>query len=180
MSTPFIGNVKIWAGNFAPLGYAFCNGQLLSIAQNNALFALIGTTYGGDGQSTFALPDMRSRLAVGQGQGSGLSPYVLGQQAGVENVTLTSAQMPGHTHALQASTATATTDSPSNNVLAAPAPGGGTVPYGFYFTGAAPPTRPLAATAVGQAGGNQPHSNIMPVLALSYIIALEGIFPARN
>jgi microcystin-dependent protein len=167
VSEPFIAQVMLFAGNFAPRGWAFCNGQILSIAQNTALFSLLGTTYGGNGQTTFALPDLRGRAPVHTGQGPGLSPIDLGQQGGVETVTLNQNQMPQHTHAQPASNGQETTNRPGNAV---PARGG---VYAGSGDGAV--MDPTSA-----AGGNQPHENRPPYLALNYIIALEGIYPSRN
>ncbi len=174
MSEPFVGQVIAVGFNFAPVGWALCQGQLLPIDQNTVLFTLLGTTYGGDGQNTFGLPDLRGRAALGMGQGSGLQPYPLGQPGGFESVTLTANQFAGHTHALQAA-ATATTATPgSGAVLGAPA--------------AATPTYATAGTAaqlVGSTvspapGGSVPHENRQPSLAINYIIALFGIFPSQN
>ena len=162
-----IGEIRLFAGNFAPRAWAFCWGQLLSIAQNTALFSILGTTYGGNGQTTFALPDLRGRVPVSQGQGPGLSPYSLGEQGGVETVTLLQQQIPAHTHSQPTTNGQQTTNRPNN---ALPAQGGvsATESDGSAFH----PT-----TSVG---GNQPHENRSPYLALNYIIALQGIFPSRN
>ncbi len=164
MSQPFVGEVRLFAGSFAPLGWSFCDGALMPIAENEILFTLIGTTYGGDGQNTFALPDLRGRVPVHQGSG-----YVIGQRAGSESVTLGSTQMPAHTHVLRASTFDGRVGMPDNAVLAAP-------PVNSYGSGA--PSVPMAATAVGQAGGAQPHENMAPFVAVSYIISLFGIYPS--
>jgi microcystin-dependent protein len=171
MSDPFIGEIRLFAGNFAPSGWAFCQGQLLPISQDEALFALIGTTYGGDGQTTFALPNLSGRIPLHQGQGPGLSPRTIGEMAGTENVTLTSSQIPQHTHALHANSAAATGTSPSGALLAATS-------VASYDTG--PGSTAMAAGAVGNAGGSQPHNNMAPTLALNYIICLFGIFPSQN
>jgi len=171
MSNPYVGEIRLFAGTFAPLGWELCQGQLLSIAQNDVLFALIGTTYGGDGQNTFALPDMRGRVPVHQGTGPGLSTRVIGQQGGSERVTLTAGQLPAHSHPLSATTATASSAAgPSGGVLA-------TSSVALYGTGA--PASPLAAAAITAAGGNQPHENMAPYLGLNYIISLFGIFPSQ-
>lgn len=174
MSECFIGEIRLFGGTFAPLGWAFCNGALLPISEYDALFALIGTTYGGDGQTTFALPDLRGRVAIHQGQGPGLSLNVIGQQVGVESVTLTSAQA-GHTHTLQANSgaAAAGDTSPAARVPAA-------LGAGMLYTASTAASVAMAATMVGGAGGSQPHENVMPSLVLNYIIAIEGIFPSRN
>ncbi len=168
MSTPYLGEVKIFAGNFAPTGFALCDGSLMSIAQNPALFSVIGTFYGGDGVSTFALPDLRSRVPVGMGQGAGLSPYTVGEVVGTESVTLTQGQMPEHSHPLAASNQPRTSSSPTNGY-----PSGG----GYYGATANSQLNPAAA---GVAGGNQPHPNLQPSLAITYIIALTGVFPSRS
>ncbi|MCW3070464.1 MAG: phage tail protein [Bacteroidetes bacterium] len=180
---PYLANITIFAGNFAPRSWMFCQGQLLAIAQYDALFALIGTTYGGDGQTTFALPDMRGRIANNQGQGPGLSNYVLGQMSGTENVSLTSAQMPIHNHSQLTFTgnppalnAAGTTDNPNN---AFPAAATGSSNYASSDSGdALQPSSCVSITTV--AGGSQPVNIISPYLAMNYIIAVEGIFPSRN
>lgn len=171
MSTPYIGEIRIFGGNFAPLGWALCDGQLLAIAQYDALFALIGTTYGGDGQTTFALPDLRGRAPLHMGQGPGLSNYVIGQAAGAEAATLTANQIPSHTHLAAAQTAAGTQTGPTNAIWAASTLN--------QFT-PTPPTAAMSQGAVGAAGGNQPHENRMPYLAINFIIALEGIFPTQS
>jgi microcystin-dependent protein len=167
--SPFIAEITLFGGNFAPRGYALCAGQVLAISQNTALFSILGTTYGGNGQTTFALPDLRGRVPVGQGQGPGLSNVDLGQQAGAETVTLTSGQMPAHTHTAAATQAGATSTRPANNV---PSGGGAYNPTSDGST--------LAAGFIATTGGSQPHENHQPYLGLNYIIALEGIFPSRN
>jgi microcystin-dependent protein len=166
VAEPFLGSIIIFGGNFAPRGWAFCAGQLLPINQNTALFSLLGTTYGGNGQTTFALPDLRGRAPIGFGQGPGLSNYDLGQQGGVENVTLTIPELAAHTHTQPASTAEETTNRPSN---AFPAKGG-------VYAG----TSDTTMGAGGATGGGQPHENRQPYTAMNYIIALQGIFPSRN
>ena len=173
MADPFIGEIKMFAGNFPPRGYAFCDGQLISIAQNTALFSLLGTQYGGDGQTTFALPDLRGRVPLHQGQGPGLSPRSIGEQIGSETVTLTASQMPFHTHAQVAST---NTSSPAFGPSSAP--GAATVIAAFYGSGS--PQIDMAAAAVDATGGSQPHDNMAPYETLSFVIALQGIFPSRN
>ncbi|HVN01418.1 MAG TPA: tail fiber protein [Caulobacteraceae bacterium] len=182
MSSPYVGEIRMFGGNFAPAGWAFCSGQLMAISENPTLFQLIGTTYGGDGQNTFALPDLQGRLPVHQGTGPGLSPYVIGQQAGTESVTLTVNQIPSHNHNLVASTDVATLTNPSGGYFAT-AP---TVPpsaqAALYVTNGAPAptTGNLTANSVGQTGGSQPHDNVMPFLCVSFIISLFGIFPSQN
>ena len=173
MSNPFIGEVKIFGGTFAPRGWALCNGQLLPIAQNTALFSLLGTTYGGDGRVTFALPNLQARAPIGEGQGPGLTPRVLGEVGGQAAVTLTAAQMPPHTHGLRASSTTpATTGTPSNSVALATTSGAKVYRAATNLT---PSAAPLA-----NSGGGQAHENRQPYLGLQFIIALQGIFPARS
>jgi microcystin-dependent protein len=172
---PFIGEIRWVAFNFAPVGWATCEGQLLLISQNSALFDLLGTTYGGDGKTTFALPDLRGRAPIGQGQGTGLTTRGLGDRGGQETVMLTQDQLPPHTHAALASSSTATTKSPAGNVLAtASGPGQRTT---IYAPG--PSNVTLGGSAIGTVGGGQPHENMPPFLTLTCIIALQGIFPSR-
>lgn len=180
MSTPYIGQISMFGGNFAPRGWAFCNGQLLAINQYQALFALIGTTYGGNGVSTFALPNLVSRLPVSQGTGGGLSTYVLGQSAGTDTVTITTQTMPAHSHVLNATRSAANTNKVGNTAL--PGTPGGT---GLFYASAssgqpALNTYNMAAGAVSSVGGNQPHNNLMPSLCITFIIALTGLFPSRS
>lgn len=172
MSQPFIGEVRLFAGNFPPQGWAFCDGSLIPIFEYDALFALIGTTYGGDGQNTFAVPDLRGRVPVHQGTGGGLSSRTIGETGGTETVTLTAAQMPAHTHALRGSSAAATGSAPGGAVLAA------TGAVNSYSSNAVP-TQAMAAGALAAQGGGQPHENMAPFLTVSYIIALFGIFPQQ-
>ena len=169
MSDPFLAEIKLFAGNFAPRGWAFCNGQILSIAQNTALFSLLGTTYGGNGQTTFALPDLRGRVPVHPGQGPGLSNVTLGQAAGSENVTLQQTQMPAHGHLVAASNGGAGGSRPAGNFLAA----------GGSYAAASDGTT-MNPGMVQNTGGSQPHENRQPYLGLNFIIALEGVFPSRN
>lgn len=167
---PFLGEM-IWVPyNFAPRGWAFCDGQLLPISQNSALFSLLGTNYGGNGTSDFALPDMRGRLMISAGQGPGLSDYAQGQTGGEATHTLIQSELPPHNHALQASTAVATATAPTNSVYGQAASGN---LYGDNGTAT------MAANAIGAAGGGQAHNNMMPVTTLNCIIALQGIFPSR-
>lgn len=174
MSEPFLGMISIYGFNFAPRGWAMCNGQILPIAQNTALFSLLGTTYGGNGQTTFALPDLRSRVPIHFGQGPGLSSYDLGQSAGVESVTLTTNEIPAHPHPINCTDTDGDSSKPPGNILATNSTGAGS-----YFSGAA--NGQLNATSIPPSGGgNQPHTNIQPYLALNFCIALEGIFPSRN
>ena len=196
MSEPYVGDIRMFAGNFAPRGWMFCNGQLVSIAENEVLYAIIGTTYGGDGQVTFALPDLRGRRPIHWGQGPGLSSYVQGQYSGTEEVTLISTQMPQHTHAVTGGgasnvplnppcfTGPATSTSPGGRVFAVNKAGkenfkeltnngplGATAPASVGYS---------TPYAVGVAGGSQPHENRPPFLAISFIISLYGVFPSRN
>ncbi len=192
MSEPFIGEIRMVGFNFAPRGWAFCQGQLLSIAQNSALFSLLGTTYGGNGTTTFALPDLRGRSPIGIGQGPGLSPITQGEMAGTENMTLTSAQLPTHTHAAAATASFSVAGTPSganatpsatNNILGASQAGG--APSAAIWSDALNDPVTLGNTetvnvTVDPAGGNQPFSIRNPFLGTNFVIALEGIFPSRN
>ncbi|MDE2371980.1 MAG: phage tail protein [Burkholderiales bacterium] len=170
MSAPFLGEVKIFAGNFAPRGYALCNGQLLPISQATALFSLLGTTYGGDGRSNFQLPNLQASAPVHAGQGNGLPPIQLGETGGEAGVTLLTSQIPAHTHQLEAAAA-ATTGTPSPGVALA-------ATTGAQYT--APSNLTQMAAPLAANGGSQPHENRQPYLGLTFIIALQGIFPARN
>ena len=176
MSEPFIGQIMMFGGNFAPRGWAFCSGQLLSISQNTALFSLLGTTYGGNGQTTFALPDLRSRVPVHAGQGPGLSSYSLGQQGGTETVTLLQANLPPHTHPVNAAgTAPApAAAAPANNFLAPAARGAPPI----FSTG--PGNTAMNAGMIGNTGSGTPVPNLQPFTVVHFIIALEGIYPSRN
>lgn len=179
MDSPFLGTISLFAGNFAPRGWALCNGQLLSISTNQALFSIIGTTYGGDGIRTFALPDLRGRAPIHQGQGPGLTNRNLGELGGEEHVTLQVTQIPAHVHTLNASTNTANQASPATNVLAVSTDASvGGAP--LNFTGSAGINTFMSPNSIGPAGGNGPHDNMQPYLAVTFIIALEGIFPSRN
>lgn len=167
MPQPFVGELRIFAGSFAPAGWQFCEGQTLSIAQNSELFNLIGTTFGGDGQTTFALPDLRGRIPVHEGQ-----TITLGEATGVEEVTLTQAQLPSHTHSALGSAANGTSTSPTGNVVAT-MPEVTTFAYGTDL----PPTT-LNAQSISPVGGSQPHTNLQPYVCINYIISLFGIFPS--
>lgn len=180
MSDNFVGEIRMFGGNFAIRNWAFCNGQLMSIAQNQTLFALIGTTYGGDGVQTFALPDLRGRIPIGQGNAPGLTPRQIGESGGTENVTVLYTQMPLHSHPFFATAADATLPTPAGNALTGKPLGPSAALYAVPDNGTNPAPTPLAPTTVGNDGGNQSHPNIMPSLALSFIIALQGIFPSRN
>ena len=168
MGDPYVGEIRMVAFNFAPNGWAFCNGAVLSIAQNEVLFDLIGTTYGGDGQSTFALPDLQGRRVIHQGSG-----YVIGAQGGQESVTLSSASVPSHSHQPQASSHPGTTTSPVGAVWAAGA--GSTRPYT-----PASPAAPMLAGIVSSTGASQPHENMPPFLTLNFVISLFGVFPSPS
>ncbi len=172
MAQPYVGEIRLFAGNFAPAGWMFCSGQLLPISENETLFNLIGTTYGGDGQSTFALPDLQSRAPMHMGQGPGLSGRILAERGGVEAVTLTSNQMPQHGHQVNlASNAPANSRSPIGGV-----PGQLSGPS-LYGDGALDATLPMS---LGTTGGSQPHDNMQPYLVLNFIISLFGIFPSQT
>lgn len=175
MSEPFIGEIRMFAGDFAPAQWAFCDNSIVSAGQNEALFSLLGAAYGGDGRTTFALPDLRGRIPVHQGQGPGLSEYRLGTRGGSETVTLEASAMPSHQHAMQASLSPATTASPAGGVLADPSP---TVLY----SDGSDPTRitTLSPNAIQTAGGAAAHDNMMPFLAVNFIIALTGTYPQRS
>jgi len=173
MANPYLGEIRIFSGSFAPVNWALCNGQLLPIAQNAALFAVIGTFYGGDGVSTFGLPDLRGRCPVHQGQGPGLSPYVVGQQSGMERVTLTINHMPIHNHQVNCNTGTPTVPSPANNFIS-----GGANPSAKVFQTSSNAT--MAQGMIQPAGGSQPVSILQPLLCVTFIIALAGIFPTRS
>jgi microcystin-dependent protein len=175
MSDPFLGEVRMFAGNFAPAGWKFCDGSLLPINQYDALFSLIGTTYGGDGQSTFALPDLRGRLPVGQGTGPGLSPRTIGEQYGTETVTLLSQQMPSHSHTFIATAGAAAAPNPQNALFANT--GGDNM---YVPSPVSPQPKAMSQQTVMNAGGSQPHNNIMRSVGMNYIICLEGIYPSRN
>jgi microcystin-dependent protein len=176
MSTPFIGEIRMFGFGRTPNGWQACDGSLLAISEYDVLFNLIGTTYGGDGQTTFAVPDLRGRLPIHQGQGPGLSPYVIGQAAGTETVTLITTQIPAHTHSVQATSATATSSMPGNAVMLG-AISGDTM-YATDITGLT--GIPAAAQSVSVAGGSQPHENTMPTLTVQYCIAWAGIYPQQN
>ncbi len=172
----YIGDIRLFGGNFAPRGWLLCNGALLNISEYDTLFTLIGTAYGGDGQNTFAVPDLRGRVPVGQGTGPGLSTRVLGQIYGSENVTLLPGQLPQHNHPFNATAATASSAQPAGMLLAQT----GTDNLYGPAPASSPQPQTMAASAVSIAGGSQPHANIMPSMAVNYIIAFEGVFPSRN
>lgn len=172
MSNPFLAEIRIFAGNFAPRGWALCDGQILSISQNTALFSLLGTTYGGDGKSNFALPNLQGDAPMHPGQGPGLSLHDLGETGGSDTVTLLQSEMPGHSHPVNASQSDGTGRLPTQNL-----PAGG-IGIGQYAAPGA--TTALSNKATTTTGGSLPHNNLMPYLALTFIIALQGVFPARN
>lgn len=173
MGLSFIGEIRMFAGNFPPAGWAFCNGQLIPISENDALFTLIGTIYGGDGEETFALPDLRGRFPIHHGQGSGLSAHSIGESGGTEEVTLTVQQIPAHTHSLLASLDTGAAITPTDGVIGA----GASV---NIFRPAPPAATPMDVAAVSPDGGSQPHDNMHPFIGIHYIISLFGLFPSFN
>ncbi len=166
MAQPYIGEIRMFAGNFAPRGWMFCEGQLLPISENEALFQLIGTTYGGDGNDTFALPDLRGRLPIHMGNG-----FTLADTGGAEEVTLTVQQIPAHTHPVLSSSAPGTSSAPKDNVLAK-------TTTGFLYINENP-NKQMAMTSINNTGGSQPHTNFQPYLCVDFIISLVGIFPSR-
>ena len=171
MAQPFVGEIRMFAGNFAPSGWLFCEGQLLPISENEVLFQLIGTTYGGDGESTFALPDLRGRVPIHQGQGSGLSSYQIGENGGVESVALSAQQIPSHTHpALCVTSGGSATSDPANALWQ----NSDSLQYSDLPADSFMGANPIMTTPVG---GSQPHENEIPYLCINYIISLFGIFP---
>lgn len=172
MSEPYVGEIRMFAGNFAPRGWAFCDGQLQAISQNDALFSLVGTTYGGDGQNTFGLPDLRGRIPIHAGSSPGGSTYILGARGGSESVTLTTAQLPSHSHQMMASDDPASETRPEGNALA------GDIAIDIYRS-------PIGLTnfnqqAISPVGGSQSHTNVQPFLCINFIISLFGIYPSRQ
>ncbi|NOT85110.1 MAG: phage tail protein [Methylococcaceae bacterium] len=176
MATPFVGEIRTFAGNFAPAGWALCQGQILAIADFDVLFALIGTTYGGDGQNTFALPDFRGRIPLHQGAGQGLNQKAIGEAAGEEAVTLITTQLPVHNHATKCARAGGNQVSPVGNYWSTD-PAGNTAAYISGFPGS---VDPMHRAAIGITGGGQAHNNVQPYIVFNYIIALLGIFPSPN
>ena len=166
MSSPFIGEIRMFAGNFAPVGWAFCDGTLMAISQNDALFNLIGTTYGGDGQTTFALPNLQSSVPVHVGPG-----FALGQTGGAETVTLTTSQIPAHSHVPQANSAPGTQAGPS---------GGAWAESTLDQFSSSSPSVNMSPAALGSSGGSQPHDNMVPFLVINFILSLFGIFPSQT
>jgi microcystin-dependent protein len=167
MAQPYVGEIRIFAGNFAPAGWMFCEGQLLAISENETLFNIIGTTYGGDGQSTFALPDLRGRIPLHFGNG-----FTLAETGGVETVTLTVSQIPSHSHPFIATTNGSDSNAVSNNLLSQP-------PVILEYFAAAPSVS-MSASSIGATGGSQPHNNFQPYLCLDFIISLFGIIPSQT
>lgn len=177
---PFLGEIRMVGFNFAPTGWALCNGQLLAISQNAALFSLLGTTFGGNGQTTFGLPNMQSRVPIHQGQGTGLSPYTMGQMAGNESITLIVSQIPAHNHLMNVNNGNSNQTNPTNNLLAVTNNNDSRalVQYPTYSNAAS--TGTLANGAISMTGGSTPHPNIQPYLVVNFIIALQGVFPSRS
>ncbi|MFD2942286.1 phage tail protein [Flavobacterium notoginsengisoli] len=169
---PFVAEIRIFSFNFPPRGWAFCNGQLLPLSQQTALFSLLGTTYGGDGRSTFALPDIQGRTPMQPGQGPGLSLHDLGETGGSETVTLLESEIPSHNHSLMAATLNSQSISPANNSL------GRGNPIRVYSTGST--NTDMSISSIALSGENAPHNNMMPYLTMNFCIALQGVFPARS
>lgn len=168
---PYVGEIRIWAANFEPHGWRFCDGRVMAIADNEALFQLIGTQYGGDGETTFNLPDLRGRAPIHMGTGTDGIAYVIGAQGGVESVTLTTQQIPIHSHPLLATSAAGTANSPTGRVTAAP------TSIDLYIEDT--PSVNASSLAVGPSGGSQPHDNMQPFVCINYIISLFGVFPSQ-
>lgn len=173
MSDQFVAEIRIFPFNFPPTGWAFCDGQLMPISQNTALFSLLGTYYGGDGKSTFALPDLQGSAPMQTGQGQGLSERFLGEMSGVESITLLQSEIPVHTHALRAATEPGDNSVPNPNLSLTVSTGA------FAYVGGSPPLNMMAFQALPPAGGGLPHNNMQPYLTLNFCIALQGIFPQR-
>jgi microcystin-dependent protein len=172
MSEPFVGEIRMFSGNFAPRGWAFCDGQLLAVSQNDALFSLLGTIYGGDGRTTFGLPDCRGRVPLHAGSGPGLSPRRLGAKGGAENVTLTVNQLPSHTHSMRASSAFAISASGSGRVLAQSA--------SLLYLRDSDQNQNMSSASITSVGGSRSHTNLQPFLCINFIIALFGIYPSKQ
>lgn len=173
MPEPYVGEIRMFAGNFAPAGWAFCNGATMAISENDVLFQLIGTTYGGDGEETFDLPDLQSRVPIHMGTGPDGTTYQIGEAAGTEQVTLSTQQIPNHTHPLTAALTAGTQATPVGNMLAQP-----TGSVQLYYEGQS--TGQMNAQAIGAAGGSQPHENCQPFLCINFIISLYGVFPSQT
>jgi len=178
---PFLGQINLFGCNFAPRGWSMCQGQVMSIAQNTALFSLLGTNFGGNGTTTFLLPDLQGRAPIGFGQGPGLSNYTIGERSGAESAPVAAVSYPAHSHTLFAAAGPGTTNAPSSMIEAEGQTGGrgGTINLALY-SASGTPTSLAAAALTAATGGNQPHNNIQPYLALNFCIALQGIFPSRN
>lgn len=181
MSDAYVGEIRLFAGSYAPDGWHLCDGTVLTVQGNEALFSLIGATYGGNGSTNFALPDLRGRVPIHMGQGTGLTNRAIGQTGGAETVALTTAQLPTHTHNLVASSSPATSTTPGGTLGLATTTTSG---WGLYYAGNTPTAdvqiAPMASTAVGVTGNSQPHANMMPSLVLTYIICLLGTYPTRS
>jgi microcystin-dependent protein len=180
MSSPFIAEIRIFAGNFAPFGWATCDGQLVAISQNTALFSILGTNYGGNGTSTFGLPNLRGSAPLGNGRLQGGSQYVLGEVGGSANVTLLQTEMPSHTHALTGDGSTSAFGTPSSSVVFGASKGARPGVVDVYGPADANNPAQMAAGSIGPVGNTFPHDNMQPYLALTFIIALQGVFPSRN
>jgi len=178
MADPFVAEIRIFPFNFAPQGWAFCNGQIMSISQNTALFSLVGTTYGGDGIRNFALPNLQGNAPMSPGQGPGLSPHILGEASGSPSVTLLTSGMPSHTHGINCIDGPRVGGQSGSPANAIPVKTGG-APANAYTSGA-PQNQTMAAAMVGVVGGNMPHNNLMPYLTLNFCIAMQGIYPPRS
>jgi microcystin-dependent protein len=176
MSSPFLAEIRIFAGNFAPTGHAFCDGQIISITQNTALFSLLGTNYGGNGVQTFGLPNLQGRAPMALGNGPGLTPREIGETDGEPTVTLTTSQMPAHTHGLQVSNAVGDQSSPVGNVFAE----GKRQRFISPLYASTPGTSPASGSTLGTTGGSGAHNNLPPYAVLNFIIALQGIYPSRS
>ena len=174
MSEPFVGEIRMFAGNFAPRGWAFCDGQLLAVSQNDALFSLLGTIYGGDGRTTFGLPDLRGRLPIHAGSGPGLSPRRLGAKGGAENVTLTTNQLPAHSHNIGGNNAAGDSTTPSGHFAQ------DTNGSNLYVGALSSTTTSMHSNMLTNVGGSRSHTNLMPFLCINFIIALVGIYPSRH
>ena len=179
MADAYLGEIRIFAGNFAPHGWALCNGQVMSIQQNTALFSILGVQYGGDGKTNFALPNLNGRVPIGQGAGPGLTPRTVGQAVGSQTVTLLATEMPAHTHVPMGTTQKGSTSDPANAAWGefSVSGRGGVTPVNLFN---ATPDTPMSPLAVNVSGGSQPHNNMQPFLAMNYIICLQGEFPPRG
>jgi microcystin-dependent protein len=180
MAEPFVAQITMFGFNFPPKGWAFCQGQLLPISQNTALFSLIGTFYGGDGKSTFALPNIEGRACVSQGQGPGLSAYVMGEEEGAETHTLIGGEMPQHNHGLMATTNNGTVLASSGNQLSKAFGGGKQGSFTGNYLSTNAPNAAMSQLAITTSGGSQPHNNMQPYLTLNFCIALQGVYPPRS